>query len=141
MFAIFVDMKKIEIASVALIDLHGRLLLVRKKGSEFFQLVGGKIGPGERLLDTVIREAKEEIGLDLVPDALTFLGQHTTAAVNEQNTLVCGNVYTSFLTFDFTPTVANEIEAFAWLDYDSYKNYLWAHLAEELVLPWWLALK
>lgn len=134
-------MKKIEIASVAILDTQGRLLLVRKKGSVFYQLVGGKIKAGETLVDTIIRETEEEIGLFLAPKQLTFLGQHTTEAVNERETLVCGHVYTSFLTFDFIPTVANEIEEFAWLDYNSYKKYMWAHLAEELVLPWWLALK
>lgn len=134
-------MENIYIASAVILNEQNELLLVRKKESSFFQLAGGKIQENETELETLVREIKEETGLIIPQDSFSFLGLHTTKAVNEDNTLVHGYIYTVRLKHKKTPVAANEIEEFAWINKDNYKKYNWARLAEEFVLPWWLGLK
>lgn len=133
-------MKTLHIASAAIINPKKELLLVRKKNSEFYQLTGGKMQNGENDIETIIREAKEEIGLEIQPQQLTFLGSHQTKAVNEHNTMVHGTVYWLHLPYFFEPAIANEIDEFVWMNKNNYQEYSWAHLAKELVQPKWLAL-
>ena len=133
-------MKTLHLASVAIINPNKELLLVCKKNSEFYQLTGGKIQNDEQAIETIIREAKEEIGLEILPEQLTFLGSHQTKAVNEHNTMVHGSVYWLHLSYFFEPVIANEIAKFVWMSKQNYTNYLWAHLAKELVQPKWLSL-
>jgi len=116
------------------------LLLVCKKNSKFYQLTGGKIQNGEQAIETIIREAKEEIGLEIQPHQLIFLGSHQTKAVNENNTMVHGCVYWLNLPCFFEPVIANEIDKFVWMNKNNYQEYSWAHLAKELVQPKWLSL-
>ena len=130
-------MNKICIAAVAIINVKKELLLVRKKSSTYFQLVGGKINLNESFEQTVIRETEEEIGLILDPKKLKKIGTHKTQAVNEQNTLVEGHVYYLFLEDTFNPQIANEIEEYVWINTNNYKKYKWAHLALEYVFPFW----
>ncbi|HUH26080.1 MAG TPA: NUDIX domain-containing protein [Flavobacterium sp.] len=133
-------MKQIHIASTVILNPNNELLLVRKKGSDYFQLVGGKIQKDENEIDTVIRETFEEIGLQLAVSDLTYLGEHQTQAVNEKDTLVYGSIFIVQLSTAFTPSIANEIEAYTWMNLVNYQQYQWAHLAKEFVQPWWLKL-
>ena len=133
-------MKHIYIASAVILNTNNELLLVRKKGSNYFQLTGGKIDPNENEIQTVIREIKEEIGLSISMSELTYLGEHETHAVNEAETIVHGSIFIVKVENDFIPIIANEIEEYIWLNNNNYTQYTWAHLAEEFVQPWWLQL-
>ena len=57
----------------------GKLLMVRSKGKELFYLPGGKREAGESDEQALVREIKEEISVDLVPNSIkyieTFTGQ------------------------------------------------------------------
>jgi 8-oxo-dGTP diphosphatase len=130
-------MNKICIASVAIINSKKELLLVRKKNSSYYQLVGGKIQTNETYEQTIVRETLEEIGYTISINNLQKLGMHTTQAVNEKNTIVEGHIYYLFLSTDFIPKIANEIDEYVWLNNSNYQNYQWAHLAYEFVLPFW----
>ncbi|WP_370970785.1 NUDIX hydrolase [Amycolatopsis sp. cg9] len=51
-------------------DDHGRLLLIRRRndpGSGQWSLPGGRVEPGETDETAVIRELREETGLDVIP--------------------------------------------------------------------------
>ena len=133
-------MKHIYIASAVILNTKNELLLVRKKGSQYFQLTGGKIDPTDNEIQTVIREIKEEIGLSITMSELTYLGEHETHAVNEAETIVHGSIFIVKVENDFIPIIANEIEEYIWLNNNNYTQYTWAHLAEEFVQPWWLQL-
>jgi|SRR3989344_7014468 len=49
-----------------------KILLVRARNKIAFYMPGGKPEPGEKSTRALIREIKEEIGVDLVPDSLIY---------------------------------------------------------------------
>jgi 8-oxo-dGTP pyrophosphatase MutT (NUDIX family) len=56
---------------VALVNEEGEVLLVERKNTSFregwFSLVAGHVDPGETCTEAMIREAKEEVGIDIDP--------------------------------------------------------------------------
>jgi 8-oxo-dGTP pyrophosphatase MutT (NUDIX family) len=79
-----------EITKIGLAVMDGdRVLLVKKRGSEYLILPGGKPEKNETDTQTLSRELDEELGCRLVPDQLTFLGTFSDEAagmpgVNDQ---------------------------------------------------------
>lgn len=101
------------VAAVVLQDDDGRILVVRKEGTSRFMLPGGKIEPGESPEETAVREAHEELGVDLDLGRLTFLGEWTAPAANESGRTVHGHIYEH----PWVPGVAvrNEIAEAQWV--------------------------
>jgi ADP-ribose pyrophosphatase YjhB (NUDIX family) len=58
----------IPAASAIVIDQDGRILLHRRDDNELWSIPGGAMEVGERIADTVIREAEEETGLEVKPE-------------------------------------------------------------------------
>lgn len=63
---------RLLVASVCVLvwDVDGRLLLVRDSDSGLFTTVGGAIEPDESPLEAALREAREEIGVEVTIDRL-----------------------------------------------------------------------
>jgi ADP-ribose pyrophosphatase YjhB (NUDIX family) len=57
-------------ASAIVADGAGRILLHRRDDNELWSIPGGAMEVGERIADTVVREVKEETGLDVEPEAI-----------------------------------------------------------------------
>jgi ADP-ribose pyrophosphatase YjhB (NUDIX family) len=72
-------------AARAIIIENGKILVMRrnKYGSEYFTLVGGRANDGESIEQALVREVKEETGLDVVGYRLVFFEKHP-APYNEQ---------------------------------------------------------
>jgi 8-oxo-dGTP diphosphatase len=64
----------IPVVAVALIDVGGRVLMQqRRSGAEhggLWEFPGGKVEPGESLVESLCREISEELGIALNADAL-----------------------------------------------------------------------
>lgn len=99
----------------------GALLTVRKRNTNMFMLVGGKIEDDESALEATLREAREEVGMSIVADDLQPLGRFYSPAANEPGTWIDSTVfYISVSSSDDGPITAPqalaEIEELAELD-------------------------
>jgi 8-oxo-dGTP pyrophosphatase MutT (NUDIX family) len=81
------------VSAVVLRDGEGRILVVRKRGTSKYMLPGGKIEAGESPAQAAVRELHEEVGAELEPDSLTFLGEWTAPAANETGRTVHGHIF------------------------------------------------
>lgn len=127
----------IYIVTLSIFNSKNELLLVRKKGSEFFQLPGGKKKEGEEDLKVIQREISEELSLDSSTLSINWLGEHRAVAVNEANTYVVGRMYISEENDNLAPKIDNEIEEWMWVSPNNYQSIKWAHLVKEFVYPIW----
>ncbi|HET9098528.1 MAG TPA: NUDIX domain-containing protein [Candidatus Saccharimonadales bacterium] len=77
-------------AARAIIFQDDKLLIMRrhKEGNEYFTLVGGRINDGESPEEAVIREVKEETGLEVTSTRLVFIEEHPEP-YNEQYIFLC----------------------------------------------------
>ncbi len=101
----------IGIVAAIVLDDRGRLLLVRKHGSTWFMLPGGKPEIGEAAEDALAREIDEELGCALAAPPVAF-GRFTAAAVNEPGAVVDARLYRIGLTA--APTARAEIAELRW---------------------------
>lgn len=104
----------LEIAVALVSRSDGRTVLARKRGTTTFIQPGGKIEPGERPIDAVCREVREELGLRITPGELTFVGTFDGPAVNEPGCSVVAHAFR--ITTDATVHAAAEIEELMWID-------------------------
>jgi ADP-ribose pyrophosphatase YjhB (NUDIX family) len=88
-------------ADLAIFDDDDRILLVLRTDDQRWGLVAGWVEPGEPPSRTVVREAKEEVGLDVRVDALADVvwrppsaaaGPHSTVSVVYLGTVVGGEI-------------------------------------------------
>lgn len=101
------------VAAVVMRDDDGRILVVRKEGTSRFMLPGGKIEPGETPDQTAVREAHEELGVELDEGQLVFLGEWTAPAANESGRTVHGHIYEH--SYVEGVAVRNEIAESQWV--------------------------
>lgn len=115
-------MPTIRVAAVVFRDDVGRVLTVRKKGTQAFMLPGGKREEGEEFIDAAAREVQEELGLHVTTDELKPLGHWHSMAANEPDHELESYVFTYPQTLTQTPVVAAEIDELRWLNEDELRN-------------------
>lgn len=130
-------MQSIHIVTLSIFNSNNELLLVKKKGSQYFQLPGGKRNLKEDDFTVIQRELMEELQLDTSKWEIGLLGVHESIAVNEKNTKVEGRMYCTKTRDTIQPIVDNEIESFIWINSDNYKSIQWANLVSEFIFPLW----
>jgi len=71
------DISVLLVAACALVDIDGRVLIARRPQGKpmagLWEFPGGKVEPGERPEQTVIRELGEELGIDVTEACLAPL--------------------------------------------------------------------
>jgi 8-oxo-dGTP pyrophosphatase MutT (NUDIX family) len=77
-------------AARAIIIEDGKVLVMHrnKEGSQYFTLVGGQVKDSETIEQGLVREIKEETGLDIASARLVFYEEHP-APYNEQYIYLC----------------------------------------------------
>lgn len=130
--------RRIHVAAAIVTDTVGRAIVVRKQGTTGFMQPGGKIERGESALATLIRELREELGLEVDVDATEFLGSYEAAALNEPGQTVRAEVFALATDAELRP--AAEIDAIYWLESpDDTESVELAPLTLDVMLPLWAA--
>lgn len=93
-------------------DDRGRLLTVRKRGTQRFMLPGGKPEPGEDDATALARELREELGVTVISARL--LGRFEAEAANELGARVRSGAYLVECAGDIA--IQAEIEELLWID-------------------------
>jgi 8-oxo-dGTP pyrophosphatase MutT (NUDIX family) len=107
-------MAKIIIASGPVIVEDGKVLLNISSGDKFWKFCGGKIKEGDRLAQTAVRRAKEELGIniDILNDKPFFT--HTAKVVDGEESDI---VLVHWLATRQGEIVAGDmVEKWQWLD-------------------------
>ncbi|WP_245419717.1 NUDIX hydrolase [Phyllobacterium salinisoli] len=123
----------IRIAAGLIVDDAGRVLLVRKRGTEAFMQAGGKIEPREMATDALARELSEELNLTLDPDGHEHLGQFIAQAANETGHMVEAEVF--FMRVQAPVLPSAEIEEVVWVDPSDTADLPLAPLTRDHLLP------
>jgi 8-oxo-dGTP diphosphatase len=123
----------IHVVAALVRDDAGRVLLVRKRGTQAFMQPGGKRDPGEDDVTALARELDEELGCRAVPDSFASLGTFRCQAANETDRQVHAAVYAVNVTGDIAARA--EIEELAWIDPASPPDIHLAPLTRDHVLP------
>ena len=102
-----------DITKIGLAVMDGdRVLLVKKRGSNFLILPGGKPEKSETDIEALSRELEEELGCHLVSDQLTFLGTFSDEAAGMPGVSVTIRLYAGSVVG--TPIPHAEIESIVW---------------------------
>jgi len=101
------------VAAIALVR-DRRVLMVTARGRDVHYMPGGKIDPGETAAEAAAREAREEVALDLDPDALEELFEVVVQAHGEPDgRLVRMRVFRAET--DAAPAASAEVGALHWV--------------------------
>lgn len=121
----------VEVVGAVIRDATGRLLTVRKRGTQRFMLPGGKREPGESDLEALARELMEELGVELL--SATLLGRFEAAAANEPGATVRSAAYLVEVAGHIA--IKAEIEERLWIDPKAPPDVPIAPLLREQILP------
>lgn len=101
-----------KIAWIYVVD--GKVLGARSKGKDTYYFPGGKREPGESDAETLIREIREELSVEILPETIAEFGVFEAPAHGkEEGILVRMTCLTAEFTGELVP--ASEIEELAWL--------------------------
>lgn len=130
------DTPKLFIATKALIVRDGKVLVVRESGqykdgtnAGRFDVIGGRMEPGQSFEDNLRREVREETGLKVVVGRPFFVNEAYPVVRGEQWQVV--RIFFECEAPEGEVKLSEDHDAFAWIDPQSYKE---AGLIENLFL-------
>jgi 8-oxo-dGTP pyrophosphatase MutT (NUDIX family) len=126
-------MTTIRIAVAIITDPDGRMLVVRKRGTDAFMQPGGKIEAGESSLKALTRELHEELGLTIDAAMCGPLGVRSAPAAFEPGVIVEAEVFHVVGVASVVPGA--EIVELAWIDADNSQGLALAPLTRDCMLP------
>jgi 8-oxo-dGTP diphosphatase len=123
----------ISVVAALIRDEAGRVLLVRKRGTQAFMQPGGKRDIGESDLAALSREIVEELGCCVDQRTARALGVFDCVAANEPGFQVRAAVYAVAIEGTVKPRA--EIEQVVWVDPRALPDLPLAPLTRDHVLP------
>lgn len=123
----------IRIAAALISRDDGHVLLVRKRATESFMQPGGKIEAGEHPQAALRRELSEELGIEVDPNEMTYVGRYTAPAAHELGRLVDAEIFRVAVARSVSPGA--EIEEILWLNPNAPGSVKLAPLTRDLLLP------
>ncbi|MHA3115785.1 NUDIX domain-containing protein [Acinetobacter sp. ANC 4635] len=122
----------IMVAAAIIFNTQGQALLARKRHTEFFMQVGGKLEANESAQQGLLREIQEEIGVAarIVKD----LGMVETAAANEANHRLLAHLFHVELLGE--AQVSAELAEIQWVNVFAPIDLALAPLTEQYILPY-----
>jgi len=123
----------ISVVAALIRDEAGRVLLVRKRGTQAFMQPGGKRDAGEGDIAALAREVVEELGCFVDRRSVRPLGIFECAAANEPGFQVRAAVYEVDVEGAIRPQA--EIEEMVWVDPAALPALNFAPLTRDHVLP------
>ena len=106
-----------EIDKLAWLHIRGgQVLCARSRGKVTCYLPGGKREPGESDGDALVREIREELSIDILPETMAHVGVFAAQAdAKPQGTTVRMTCYRADFRGEIAP--AGEIEEVLWVGY------------------------
>ena len=93
-----------------------RILCTRSIGKDTYYIPGGKRETGETDQEALMREVKEELSVDLLPETLTYMGQFEAQAhAKPEGTIVRMTCYAAEYVGEINPD--SEIEEVVWFQH------------------------
>ena len=122
-----------EIDKLALLYIQDeKLLVARSIGKDIFYIPGGKKDPGETDQQALIREIKEELSVDLIPDTIRHAVTLSAQAHGKpEGVMVKTTCY--YADFSGQPIASSEIEELAWIDYRGKEQ---CSLVTQMIIDW-----
>ena len=127
---------RIIVSAVCVFSPDGRLLTVRKRGTDRFMHPGGKPEQGEGAAEAASRELAEEVGINVPAEDLVLMGVWIARAANEAGTDIEATVVRAPGTHDPGEVHAvAEIAELRWIDPAAEAAADLAPLLTEHILP------
>ena len=121
----------ITVAAAVILNDQQQTLLVRKKHTQSFMHVGGKLESHESPEHALTREAFEETGCEL--NIISYIGKYQTLAANEKDHLLISHLYHAELVGE--PKIQAELADMRWVNLDD-DSIMLAPLTKEISIPW-----
>lgn len=125
----------VHVAAALVTGADGRGLVVRKHGGRAFIQPGGKIEPGEAPIDALVRELREELGLEVLVGVVDYLGVFEAPALDEPGATVRAETFAVRVDGPVRPRA--EIAELAWIDGPDAGGLPLAPLSRDVLLPLW----
>jgi 8-oxo-dGTP pyrophosphatase MutT (NUDIX family) len=125
-------MKKICKSSLLIIK-DKKVLFTKEFEKDRYFTPGGKIENGETEEDALVREVKEELGVNLVKPSLKFFAEFEDVATLERSTILNLKFYTGEISGEIKPST--DIEELRWFGRDDDWNKL-GNIDKNKVMPW-----
>lgn len=111
-----------------------KLLVERSKGKAFFISPGGSIEPGETPKQALVRELREEFGLQTEEENFEEFGVFSAPAAGQEGMTV---IMETFMVKKWTgiPTPNSEVEEIMWITSDIPKSIKVGSIFEHEVIP------
>ena len=123
----------IGVVAALIRDDKGRVLLVRKRGTQAFMQPGDKHDVGESDLAALSREIVEELGCSVDQCTARALGVFNCPSANEPEFALHASVYAVDVEGPVTPRA--EIDQIVWVDPRALPDLPFAPLTRDHVLP------